>query len=193
MPLLLPEIKDIKKFIEFETKRKRWSYKKLAENAKIDRSTLSKVLSGKVSPTYETLLKLITILNQEEGSITAKHLMIPQKTIVSVNSDDSLIEAMEKMFKGDYVRLFVKNGNKIVGIIDETSVLSAIKNQDNLFRTKVKKYLKILNMPIVNSTDSLNKVIEKLSNNRYVLVMDKNRILGLITPYDIFRQYVLIR
>ena len=193
MPLLLPEIKDIKKFIEIETKRKRWNYKKLAEKSKIDRSTLSKILSGKVSPTYDTLLKLITALSQEEGHITAKHLMIPQKTIVSVDFEDTLIQAMEKMFRGDYAQLFVKNGNKIVGIIDEASILNAIKTQENLFRLKVKKYLKNLNMPIVSPTDTLDKVIEKLSNNRHLLVMDKTRVVGLITPYDVFRQYILIR
>ena len=119
--------------------------------------------------------------------------MIPQKTIVSVDFEDTLIQAMEKMFRGDYAQLFVKNGNKIVGIIDEASILNAIKTQENLFRLKVKKYLKNLNMPIVSPTDTLDKVIEKLSNNRHLLVMDKTRVVGLITPYDVFRQYILIR
>lgn len=193
MPLLLPDIKDVKKFIESEVKKRRWNYKKLAEKSKIDRSTLSKILSGKVSPTYETLLKIINTLSQGNGIVTAKYLMVPKKTIVSIDSDDALVRAMEKMFTEDYAQLFVKSGNKISGIIDEASILSAIKKHENLFKTKVKKYVKTLNMPIVNSTDMLDKIIEKLSTNRIVLVMDKNRVAGLITPYDVFRHYILTR
>jgi cystathionine beta-synthase len=107
---------------------------------------------------------------------------------VTVNPDETLLTAYNRMRAADVSQLPVLLGNNLIGIIDESDILAAIEGPD-LERTKrfhqpVKRAMtdKPQTLQIGDPLDALLPIFER---DRVALVCDGDTFFGLITRIDL--------
>jgi cystathionine beta-synthase len=103
--------------------------------------------------------------------------------IVSLRKEDTLSNAYRRMKLYDVSQLPVLDGNKILGIVDESDLLLSISTKGEGFSNKVEDIM-VKDLIKVKSNDSFEKVLEILKKGLVVIVEENNKFLGLITQLD---------
>lgn len=119
--------------------------------------------------------------NNLEDLITRKH---PERTIITVKPDDTLLNAHSKMHMFEISQLPVVDGSDIVGIVDEWDLLTAVESGgEKVLENAVRDYMskKVVSVEI---TDDLAKVISILKQGFLVIVTKNGEFFGLITKMD---------
>ena len=106
-----------------------------------------------------------------------------QATVV-VAPDDTLMTALARMKLYDFGQLPVLDGDKVVGIIDESDVLLAVYGDEARFREPVRAAMsaRIETLPASAGIDALLPIFDR---GHVAIVVDADRFLGLITRYDL--------
>jgi cystathionine beta-synthase len=106
-----------------------------------------------------------------------------QATVV-VAPDDTLMTALARMKLYDFGQLPVLDGDKVVGIIDESDVLLAVYGDEARFREPVRAAMsaRIETLPASAGIDALLPIFDR---GHVAIVVDGDRFLGLITRYDL--------
>jgi len=102
---------------------------------------------------------------------------------VTIGPDDMLMTALGRMKLYDFQQLPVLDGDKVVGIIDESDILMAVFGREESFRNPVRTAMsaRIETLPKTASVDALLPIFNK---GHVAIVMDGDKFLGLITRYD---------
>jgi len=106
-----------------------------------------------------------------------------QATVV-VAPDDTLMTALARMKLYDFGQLPVLDGDKVVGIIDESDVLLAVYGDEARFREPVRAAMsaRLETLPASAGIDALLPIFDR---GHVAIVVDGDRFLGLITRYDL--------
>ena len=166
---------------------------KLAKQANVSQSIITKLERGVIDPTYSTVLKIEQALSDMESlsDLTAKDIMVGG--IVSVSSRSKLSEALYLMRENDFSQLLVRTRtrgeDRLVGVIYEKHILDAIAQKKDIAKTSVASFLSDMPLivPLSYPVKDLGFVFQ---NNKVlcVLVADKKRdVVGLITKSDLFK------
>ncbi|MDQ2642584.1 MAG: cystathionine beta-synthase [Myxococcota bacterium] len=104
--------------------------------------------------------------------------------VVSVAPDDTLLVAYSRMKLYDVSQLPVLEGDKIVGILDESDVLLTIHDDESAFRRKVRDSMteKLVTVP---RSAPLSSLFTLLDRGLVAIVCDGSTFLGLITRIDV--------
>lgn len=180
----LPDLCEIKK----QRRKMGITQTELAKKAGISQSLIARVEAGNVDPRYskvEGIFQALKKLKREE--ITASEIM--SEKVVSVDSENSLNEAVELMKSHQVSQLPISNGDKTVGSISEEVVLSQISQGANLKNMGPKKTRQFMDesFPSVSPDAPLSTISKLLENNKAVLVKKRGSVQGIITNADLLK------
>lgn len=125
------------------------------------------------------------------GDSTVKGIMIPKKRMVTLRSDERLIDAMTKMLETHYSRIPVygHGTQRIIGIVNLRNILGQIK-AENFDVPLVKLVSPVL---FVNENNMLDDVLERLREHAVHMAVVTNRrgqVTGVVTMEDLLEEIV---
>lgn len=161
----------------------------LARKSGVSQSTIAKIESQSINPSYEIMRKIFTTLQrvetEREKKVKAKDVMTEE--IISVQKDEKMKEAVTAMKKYGYSQLPVLEGEKCVGSISESSVLNLVTQEEKLngiYEMKVKELMEDA-FPRISMDTPLSIVMSLLSHSPAILVTQRGKIVGIITKADL--------
>lgn len=161
----------------------------LARKSGVSQSTIAKIESQSINPSYEIMRKIFTTLQrvetEREKKVKAKDVMTEE--IISVQKDEKMKEAVTAMKKHGYSQLPVLEGKKCVGSISESSVLNLVTQEEKLngiYEMKVKELMEDA-FPRISMDTPLSIVMSLLSHSPAILVTQRGKIVGIITKADL--------
>jgi cystathionine beta-synthase len=95
-----------------------------------------------------------------------------------------LLTAYGRLKLYDVSQLPVVQGERIVGLIDESDVLLAVYSREERFREPVSNFMST-NLETVQPTASFEFLLDIFDRGRVPIVCDQDRFLGLITRIDL--------
>lgn len=104
--------------------------------------------------------------------------------IVSVKPNDTLQRANVLMKLYDVSQLPVLDGQKLVGMLDESDVLYAVHGDEKRFKSPVNQYMsaRLKTVPLNTPIEDLMPIF---ANGMVAIVVDQDRFVGLITRSDV--------
>ncbi len=103
---------------------------------------------------------------------------------IVVRPDEPLSNAYKRMKLYDVSQLPVLDGERIVGIIDESDLLMAIYNQEDRFQDPISSAM-VTELESVQVGDPIDALLPTFNADRVAIVLDGERFLGLITRVDL--------
>ena len=113
---------------------------------------------------------------------------IMNKSIISVEKDDTIRLAIKKMVRGTFGAVIVTEKTKPIGILTERDILRSIANEKMDPESKV---VSIMSTPLisVDSSASLGEGADiMLTNNiRRLMIKEKDKYVGIISQRELQR------
>jgi len=107
---------------------------------------------------------------------------------VTVSPDDTLLVAYNRMRAADVSQLPVLKGERIVGILDESDILSHVEGHDEFraqqFKDPVRSAM-TARLKTVQVSDRLETLAPIFDRNEVAIVLDGEKFVGLITRVDL--------
>lgn len=127
---------------------------------------------------------------ENKGKKLARDIMI--KSVVSLSSKDTLKKAIDIMKKNCFSQLpiidnrGISKKEKIVGCITESRALEVIETYGHQEASN-KRLLDVMenSLPCVNFTETLSSLRQHLKMRPAVLVMENNKLQGIISKTDV--------
>ena len=121
---------------------------------------------------------------KEKPLIKVKDIM--NQNIITITEQTSIVEAAKLMAKHNIGFLPILNNDKLVGVITDRDIIKNVINKEKDIYAAVKIAM-TTNTITVNKNDDISIAITKMANNqiRRIIVIDKNRIVGIISISDI--------
>ncbi|MDC0357368.1 cystathionine beta-synthase [Oligoflexia bacterium] len=113
--------------------------------------------------------------------IARRHL---EGEVITVASDDVLSVAYGRMRLYDISQLPVLDGDKVVGILDESDLLRAVYSDKAAFTEGVGQHM-ATNLRTVTPETSLEELLKLFDEGLVPIVSDHDKFYGLITPIDL--------
>lgn len=168
-------------------RRFRLTQKELAQKAGVSQSLIARIENKTVDPRLSTVRRIfnaITSIQKERKK--AKDVM--HSPVVTIGAMDTIKNAISIMKKFAISQLPVLRENKIIGSIQESTLLDKLvnsKNSDRFFSNSVYNIME-KSFPIVDPDADVNYVVNILAReNSAVLVIDNKKIVGIITKIDL--------
>ena len=169
--------------------------RKLAKRAGVSQSLIARIENKSVDPRLSTIRKIINALTFLQKDIrTIKDVM--HSPVVTIDALDTVRTAVNIMRKYDISQLPVLQSRIVIGSIQESTVinwLSRSRNVEKLFSNSV---YNIMDKPFatVEPDMEVDTVVSLFSQgNSAILVMEKGKIIGIVTKIDILSSPFLKR
>jgi cystathionine beta-synthase len=104
--------------------------------------------------------------------------------VVSVEPEDTLLTAFQRMRVSDVSQVPVLENAKVVGILDESDVLLHVYRQPERFRDKVSTAM-TQKLETLQPEASFAELLSILNRDRVAIIVVDGRFFGLITRYDL--------
>ena len=113
--------------------------------------------------------------------ITRRH---GEHATVTIGPDDTLSTAIARMKLYDFQQLPVLDGDRVVGIIDESDILLAVYGNEARFAEPVRSAMSA-RIETIDAQARVAALLPIFDRGHVAIVMDGARFLGLITRYDL--------
>ncbi len=154
----------------------------LAGLSGVSQSVIAKIENESVDPAYSTVLKLFAAL--EKNRVNVKLVSdVMHSPILTVKPGDILSIASAKMKKLGVSQLPVFS-NKLIGLVSEDDVLSAVENGLDLRRIVVGKVMKPA-PPVISSSTPASALPSILHFSPIVCVVENEKLVGVVTRADL--------
>ena len=158
----------------------------VARLAGVSQSLVSQIESGEVDPRLSTLKRIIDTLNEEERErdVYAEDILV--ENLIYVSPDDKVTEAANVMWTNYISQLPVIQEGKNLGSISEKAITEEIAKGSS--RDLVDKTIREIMrdpFPMIGKKTRIEIIISLLQDNLAVLVMEKGKIIGIITNTDV--------
>ncbi len=162
----------------------------LAEASGVSQSTITKVEQGKISASYNTVVKLFeTLEKMSERKKEIPIMDIATREIVSVQEDSGVHDALEILKETGFSQMPVLRGESSVGSISEKVILKLLnsgKSVDQLSRMRVSDVMDE-SFPTVSESTTMEGVSTILNSSNAVLITRKGKIIGMVTRADMLK------
>ena len=196
---LKKEIEDLKiyKNLIFETKdelkwiRKKFnmSQNKLAEEANITQPFIARIEKGEVSPSIETLQKMLKVIIKIKKS-KLKAIDIATTIVDHVRKHQRISDAIKILDSKGYSQIVVleKDSERIVGSLSVKRISELISEKGNSILKEIINDHYEKPFPTINRDDSLDVVKVLLKYNDAIIVLnDDSSLAGIITHSDFLK------
>ncbi|MCZ7356728.1 MAG: CBS domain-containing protein [Candidatus Methanoperedens sp.] len=159
----------------------------LASRAGVSQPLIARIESGDVDPRLSTLGKIFNAFDAaRKEKVIVKDIM--HSPIIHTSSDSSVEDAARIMEKHGFSQMPVIDNGVPVGSISTDQIVSSMTDQD----IKKVSHLLVRNImgesfPTVSPIADTNSVSRILEKNPAVLVLEKGRVIGMITKHDIMK------
>ncbi len=176
----MEELSELKK----HRKRLNLTQKELAKRANVSQSLIAKIESGKIDPSYTNAKKIFETLSLLEKKIelTARDIMC--RRVIYGKSSDTLKDTIKKMRQKNISQMPVLKHNKVIGYISESLLLD--KLLDGETQLNVGSVVES-SPPIVPPNTSQGVIANLLKHFPFILVKEKEDIIGIITKVDLLK------
>lgn len=169
--------------------------KELAQLSGVSQALISRIEAGSVDPRLSTIRKIISAIRARKSGRSALPVSrIMHRSVIAIKASDPVYKAIDLMEKHDISQLPVTAGEgRIVGSIQEITVVKAL-TQSKLSADKILKG-KIHNImeetfPMVSPETSIDEVATLLMHGTpAVLVMKRNKAIGIVTKIDLIKAF----
>jgi cystathionine beta-synthase len=103
---------------------------------------------------------------------------------VVVGPNDTLHVAYQRMKMYDVSQLPVMDGEKIIGIVDESDVLMHVYGKEERFKDSVASAM-VTQLTLLQVTEPMESLLPVFDRGQVAIVVDGERFLGLITRIDL--------
>lgn len=160
--------------------------RELASLSGISTSMINQIESGRCKPSYDTAKKIFEVLSSQEGKTSLKAGDICSREVISVEKDEKLEVAIEKMMKNSISQIPVREESKIVGLVSEDVLARKVLESDDKKNIHQVPILQIMEPPppIVDISTPAKALIPLVRFAKCVLVSRKGEITGIITISD---------
>lgn len=163
----------------------------LAHASGISQSTIAKIETGKISASYETVVRLFETLDgmkhDDKRDLTAED--VSSKKVVTIQCTDLVHQASDLMRSTGYSQLPVLKGDVPVGSLSERSIFELLRQghtMEQLAKTTISKVMDE-SFPVVSDSTPITTVTSLMSDCNAVLVSKKGKIVGMITNADMLK------
>lgn len=165
--------------------------KELSKRAGVSQSLIARIENNTVDPRLSTVKKIVGAIVSSQGEKTAKDVM--HSPVITVNITDPVRKAIELMKKHAISQMPVLKDNKVVGSVQESTLVDRIVrsgNPERVFSTPVydvmgEKFV------VVDSSTNVVDVLNLLSRGEpAVLVVDQDKMVGIITKIDVLSSII---
>ena len=158
----------------------------LAKKSGVSQSLIAKIEAGNIDPTYtkvQQIFNSLMLLEKKEISISE----IVNKKVIVVNIGEEVKEIIRKMKKYGISQIPVLNNKHPVGVVSENSLLVKISKLDDPSQISKLKANEVMNEcpPMIPITASYKVVTDLLKFYSIVLIMENNRLKGILTKSDL--------
>jgi len=105
-------------------------------------------------------------------------------TVVSVGPTDTLLTAFNRMRIADISQVPVLENDRLIGILDESDLLTRVQNGGGTFRDEVRTAM-TNRVETLEPFDTLDAVRCVLDNGKVAIVVEHGQFVGLITRIDL--------
>ncbi len=180
--LKLPTPKDIKHLRKIAD----LTQKELAKKAGVSQSLIARIENGTVDPRLSTLKRIIDAVVTVFEKRSAKDVM--HSPVITIDVMEPVYKVVRLMRKHGISQIPVTKKGKIVGSIQESTLIDKIiftSRKKNIVYEPVQNIMEDRFM-IVNPSSNFEGVLVILSRGYpAVLVMDKDKLVGIITKIDV--------
>jgi predicted transcriptional regulator len=159
--------------------------KQLADASGVSQSLIAKVEAGLIDPSYSAGRRILDALHnlKQRAEPSAKEMM--QRHVVTCKAGDAVQAAIAKMQKHAISQLPVMEGDNVVGIITESTI---IRNMDRIDHSKTTVAAVMEDAPPIVPLATPRRVIaELLSHYSLLIVKERGKARGIITKADLLR------
>ena len=107
-----------------------------------------------------------------------------EQATVSIAPDDMLSTALARMKLYDFQQLPVLEGDRVIGIIDESDILMAVYADAGRFRAPVRDAM-TSRLETLQASTPIDALLRIFGEGKVAIIMDGDKFLGLITRYDL--------
>ena len=159
----------------------------LAQKSNVSQSLIAKIESGNIDPSYSNAIKIINTLQNINNTkeITAKDIM--HKKIIFLDSKQDLKSAIDLMRKHNISQMPVEKNDKVIGFISESTLIDKILDNNNY--NEISEIMEDV-PPILPLNTNMSALAGLLKYFPFILIKDKEKIVGIITKSDLLK-YVI--
>lgn len=172
------------------------SQKALAQLLGVSQPTIARLESDikELNPSYQMVFNVTDALNSL-GRAKSKELMmnrmakdIMHRNVLFARPNESLAKAMQTIKEHDFLQLPVMNEkHAAVGTVYQKDLLEiATQRPGSISRMKVSDVMSA-SLPQVDKDTEVTKLKSILGSWNALLVVEKNRVIGIVTIYDILK------
>ena len=163
------------------------SQRELARRAGVSQSLIARLERGQVNVRLTTLQKILEALFEalHENDVAEKYMHRP---VITLRPEDPVRKAIELMDKHGISQIpVVDDTGKVVGTVFETTVLKSLSSYgEDLLNKPVGEVMEDP-LPQVSPRTPITIVNNMLLVYPAVLVVEKGRLVGIVTKIDILR------
>ena len=181
--IMLPEISSLKK----KRLLSGLNQKELAKISAVSQSIIAKIESGKINPSYLIVKRIFESLENLDNPEEKKCYELMSKSIFFAKTESKISEVSFLMHKHSISQLPILEGKKIVGLISENTLLEKLNSGIDYSKLKLMKAKEIMEIPLptVNINFLAKSIIPLIKESGAVLVLDKEKPVGIITKSDL--------
>jgi predicted transcriptional regulator len=157
----------------------------LATHSGMSTSMINQIESGRCKPSYETARKIFEVLHSFEGQSAIKAGDICSRSLMFLQRNNTLHDAIELMRKHSISQLPVFHDSKLVGVVSEDLLARIMieREQKDIKRMSVSAIMEPP-PPIVDISMPAKALIPLVRFSKCVLVSEKGELVGVITVTD---------
>ncbi|KCZ71528.1 putative transcriptional regulator [Candidatus Methanoperedens nitroreducens] len=159
----------------------------LASRAGVSQPLVARIESGDVDPRLSTLRKIFNAFDSaRKERILVRDIM--HSPVIHTSSGDSIEEAAWIMEEHGFSQMPVIDNGVPVGSISTDQIVRSMTDQD----IRKVSHLLVQNImddsfPTISQTTDTNTVSRILEQNPAVLVLERGKVIGVVTKHDIMR------
>jgi len=179
-------------YIRYLRKRAGLTQRELARRAGVSQSLIARIESGAIDPRLSTLRKILKVLEEVIKERT-KASEVMHSPVIVLQEDDDVEKAAKLMWESGISQIPVvdKSGRPVGTVFEKDLVNAFLEHRNRALRVKVTEIMDDL-LPIVGPSEDIERVVNLLLQGvPAVLVMDKGKIVGIITKSDIIAKHLI--
>ncbi len=162
------------------------SQKELAKETELSQSLIAKLESGMINISYNSAIKIFCYLDRLERKHEKTCKEIMKKKVVSLSGSNKILEAISEMKKHAISQMPIVEKEIILGSISEDKIYELLtnKSKEEILESKISEHIEDP-LPTLPKDSPVSIAIGLLKYASAVMILDKNKICGIITKSDL--------